>query len=174
MDTPIMPTGEQLLEQGKATASNAIKTTVSDIKTSVSDQVGIANETNSLTQTQNTNQGEPQKQSLEETERTKEMIKDFYSPSEDYVQQAPVNVPTDEQRLNAVRQKLHQELHNDVYFNEILNADATKPNEERPAEKAERQQMKELQIKEEKKQNELPIAVRMAQTHTERSPGIQG
>jgi hypothetical protein len=174
MDTPIMPTGEQLLETGKTIATNAVKTTVSDVATSVSDQVGITNETNTSNQNQNTNQGEPQKQGLEETQRTKELIQDFYSPSNDLVQTGVTQAQTDEQRLAAVRQKLHQELHNEVYFNQLLNTGTLKPNEERPAEKAERQQMEELQVKEEKRQNDLPLAVKMAQTHTEASPGIQG
>ncbi len=174
MDTPIIPTAGELIEKGKQVTSDAVKTTASDITTSVSDQVGIRNETNSSSQNQNTNQGEPQKPALEENQRTKEMIQDFYSPSEDYVQNsAQGQVQTEEQRLAAVRQKLHQELHNEVYYQQLISYEQSKP-EERPAEKMERQQMEELQFKEEKKQTALPIAVQIAQTHTEVSPGIRG
>lgn len=168
-----MPRAEELLEKGKQTTSDAVKTTVSDVATSVSDQVGITNETNSSSQGQNTNQGEPQQQNSGETQRTKEMIKDFYSPSEDYVQTGATQAQTDEQRLTSVRQKLHQEQHNEVYYNQLISYEQSR-SEERPAEKIERQQMEELQLKEEKKQTGLPVAVQIAQTHTETSPGIRG
>ena len=169
-----MPSAEQLLEQGKSASHNAVKTTVSDISTTVSDQVGMANETNS-----SNNQGQVPRQEpaanevLVENQRTRELIKDFYSPSEDNVAGASQVPQTDDQKLAAVRQKLHQELHNEVYYQNLISYEQSKP-EERPAEKVERQEMEELQIKQQKQQAELPIAVKMAQTHTETSPGIAG
>ncbi len=173
MDTPIMPTAGELLEKGKQTASDAVRTTASDISTSISDQVGITNETNSSSQNQNTNQGEPQQQTLGENQRTKEMVQDFYSPSEDYSGGVQTQTQTDEQKLIDIRKKIHQERHNEVYYQQLISYEQTKP-EERPAEKIERQQMEELQLKEEKKQTELPNALQRIQTHTERSPGMSG
>lgn len=175
MDLPVMPTAEQVLEQGKSASVNAVKTTVSDISTTVSDQVGISNETNSTTQNQNQQRQEPINTALEENQRTRELISDFYSPSEDYAVKNSQTVPqTDDQKLAEVRQKLHQELHNEVYYQNLISYEQSKP-EERPAEKMERQEMEELQIKQQKQQTqELPVAVRMAQTHTETNPGIAG
>lgn len=173
MDMPVMPRAEELLEKGKTTASNSVKTTVSDVASSISDQVGLTNETNSSAQPQNTPQAEPQNQTLEENQRTKEMIHEFYSPSQDNPQINPALAQTDEQKLADVRQKLHQELHNDVYYQPLISYEQSVA-EERPAEKAERVHMEELQQKEEKRQVDLPIAVKMAQTHTERNPGIAG
>lgn len=169
-----MPSAEQLLEQGKNTSLNAVKTTVSDISATVSDQVGMANETNSSNQQGQVPRQEPvANEVLEENQRTRELIKDFYSPSEDYVKGGSQVPQTDDQKLAAVRQKLHQELHNEVYYQNLISYEQSKP-EERPAEKVERQEMEELQIKQQKQQAELPIAVKMAQTHTETSPGIAG
>lgn len=168
-----MPTAEQMLEQGKASSANAVKTTVSDISSTISDQVGISNETNSQTQPKTTQQSEPSNNMQQENQRTNEVVSDFYSPSNDQAAALSQQGPTDDQRLADVRQKLRQELHNEVYYQNLISYEQKKP-EERPADKMERQQMEELQLKQEKQQQDLPIAVKMAQTHTETSPGIAG
>lgn len=168
----------ELIEKGQNVTTNAVKSTVSDISDSVSGQIGVKNEVNVKAQTQSQSQPQDQIQqqgesSQVQTERTKEMVRDFYSPSDDLSYNAQTATATEEQQLASVRQKLHQEQHNEVYFNAILNADAPKQQEERPAEKMEREKIEDLQIEQKKKQNELPIAVQRAQTH-EMTPGIAG
>ncbi len=182
MDMPNIQFGE-LLEKGQSAASDAAKTAVSDVVGSASGQIGIKNEANA-TQVQNQiqQQGQPQEQistpsqSQTNNEFTNEMVKEFYAPSSGTPQYslAEQNQPIEEQKLAQIRQKLHQEQHNEVYFNAVLNADAPKKQqEERPAERVERQEMEDLQDQR-KKQEDLPTAVTRAQTHTEVSPGIAG
>ena len=72
----------------KTAVTNAVKSTVSDISDSVSGQIGLKNEQNAA-QSQSQNQPQDQVQQAEagnlQTERTKEMVRDFYSPSDDLV-----------------------------------------------------------------------------------------
>ena len=183
MDTPNIQLGE-LIEKSQTQATNAVKSAVSDTTNSVSGQLGIKNNVNPSPLSQNQNQT-PQvseqaqtssQDAPESNEFTKEMVKDFYAPSVSTPQYAlgeEERVQT-EQKLQAVRQKLFQERHNEVYFNAVLNADAPKQQEERPAERVERQQMEDLQLEKNKKQGELPIAVVRGQTHTEITPGVAG
>lgn len=176
MDTPGGLVGE-LIEKGQQTTTSA----TSDVVSTVQDQVGLKNESASPKQTANTNViqqdqsasrnvSEPthSNQSSETNERTKEMVKDFYSPSDDYVQntvQQQEQVDTD-QRLVQVRQQLHQELHNEVYYHPLINPE--KPVEESKVDQLEQQkqqELQELQIKEAQKPQ--PLAVQRAQISTE-------
>ena len=182
MDTPNIQLGE-LIEKSQTQAVNTVKSAVSDTTNSVSGQLGIKNNVNSSALPQNQNQtpqvseqAQTSSQDRQGNEFTKEMVKDFYAPSvstSQFALEDEEKVQT-EQKLQAVRQKLFQERHNEVYFNAVLNADAPKQQEERPAEKVERQQMEDLQLEQDKKQNELPIAVVRGQTHTEITPGVAG
>ena len=182
MDTPNIQLGE-LIEKSQTQATNAVKSAVSDATNSVSGQLGIKNNINSSPLPQNQNQtpqvseqAQTSSQDAQGSEFTKEMVKDFYAPSvltPQYALGEEEKVQT-EQKLQAVRQKLFQERHNEVYFNAVLNADAPKQQEERPAERVERQQMEDLQLEKNKKQGELPIAVVRGQTHTEITPGVAG
>nr|MBI5455715.1 hypothetical protein [Candidatus Levybacteria bacterium] len=182
MDMPIMPTGEELLEQGKTTAANVVKSTASDIANSVSGQIGLKTEpTVQAQQSQSQFQNQPQDQAQQgepaqlQTERTKEMIKDFYSPSDGLVQGNPQTAVAQEQQLAQVRHKLQQELHNEVYYNPLFayEHDANKTESKvEELEREEKQEMMELQQKEADKPP--PLAVQRAQTHTETNPGIAG
>ncbi len=180
MDTPNIQLGE-LIEKSQVQTTNTVKSAVSDAANSVSGQLGVKNSVNSssLPQNQTPQVSEQTQTPLRDgqgNEFTKEMVKDFYAPSVSTPQYAlgeEEKVQT-EQKLQAVRQKLFQERHNEVYFNAVLNADAPKQQEERPAERVERQQMEDLQLEQNKKQNELPIAVVRGQTHMETTPGVAG
>lgn len=173
-----MPTGEQILEQGKSTVANAVKSTVSDISGSVSSQVGLKSEPIVQNQSQTAlqdqvNQGES---AQIQTQRTKEMVEDFYSPSDTTIsanQQA--NAQAEEQQLAAVRQKLYQELHNEVYYNPLFAYEHNLNKTESKAEELERQKQQEMQALEQKEADKPPpLAVTRAQTHTEANPGVAG
>ncbi|HYM65469.1 MAG TPA: hypothetical protein VES68_03225, partial [Candidatus Sulfotelmatobacter sp.] len=160
----------ELIEKGQSTA----KTTISDTANSVSNQIGIKKEPNVSGQqqiqpqpAQGTEQIQNSRQNDSNSEFTKEMVEDFYSPS---VSTPQISSQQEEEaqtqrKLAEVRQKIYQERHNEVYFNAVLNADASKKQEERPAERVERQKMEDLQIEQKKKQDELPRAVIVGQTH---------
>lgn len=180
MDTPNINLGE-LIEKGQNAATNAAKSTVSDISDSVSGQIGLKNEpTTANAQTQV--QGQPQDQAGQQgetaqvqTERTREMVRDFYSPSNDLAQNNPQKTVTEEQQLAQVRQKLYQEQHNETYYNPLfayehnLNKTESKVEE---LEREDKEKMMELQQKEADKPP--PLAVQRAQTHIEVNPGIAG
>ena len=175
---PVMPTGEQILEQGKSAVTNAVKSTVSDISDSVSGQIGLKNEQNA-TQSQSQNQPQDQTQQAEaghlETERTKEMVRDFYSPSDDLVQSGQQASVSEDQQLAQVRQRLQQELHSQVYYEPLFayehNLNQTESKQEE-LERRDKQEMMELQQKQ--ADAPPPLAVSRAQTHTETNPGVAG
>ena len=79
--------------------------------------------------------------------------------------------PEDQKQMQAVRAKLHQERHNKVYYNPLVNPKGDQP-EERPAEKVENEKqedMMELQKKE--KEKPPPLAVRQGQKRVESPVG---
>lgn len=179
MDASNIQLGE-LIEKGQNVTTNAVKTTVSDTANSVSAQIGLKTEANAKAQTQAQNQPQDKVQQQGEsaqvqTERTKEMVRDFYSPSDDLAQNNPQAAATEEQQLAQVRQKLHQEQHDETYYEPLfayehnLNKTESKVEE---LEREEKQEMQELQQKEADKPP--PLAVQRAQTHVEVNPGIAG
>lgn len=175
MDTPNINLGE-LIEKGQTAASNAAKSTVSDISDSVSGQVGLKNEPTAKAQTQV--QGQPQDQAGQQgetaqaqTERTREMVREFYSPSNDLSQNSRQKAVTEEQQLAKVRQKLYQEQHNETYYNPLfayehnLNKTESKVEE---LEREDKEKMMDLQQKEADKPP--PLVVQRAQRHVEALP----
>lgn len=149
----------EVLEKGQKTAVSA----ASDVSGSVQSQIGIANESAT---------------NLPQTDRTKEMVKDFYSPSDDTSQ----NPTTEEQekyqtdqKLAKVRQKLHQEQHNEVYFNQLQNAGAPKQHEETTVEKLEKEEKNERwELQQKEAEKPPPLAAQRAAQRVERFPGASG
>lgn len=107
--------------------------------------------------------------------QTEELVKELYAPSKPQdSQNLPLAEPqskTEEQtRLANVRQKLHDE----VYYQPLIQGQKAKQ-EERPAEKVEKekkQELVDLQKKEAKKPP--PIAVQRAQQIAEKFRGVSG
>jgi len=172
MDKPSGLVGE-LIEKGQKSASLA----ASDVTQTVQDQVGLKNEASSQSpQVQNQTQ-QPQETPRafdEDNERTKEVVQDFYAPSDDTQNRVGDPNALDQQKLAQVRQQLYQELHNEVYYNPLF-AYESKQQVERPAEVAEQkeqQKMQELEIKQVKKSQDL--AVLRKQTTVEANRGTVG
>ncbi|MBI4084555.1 MAG: hypothetical protein HY431_01475 [Candidatus Levybacteria bacterium] len=78
--------------------------------------------------------------------------------------------PEEAQKLESLRKKLHDE----TYYIPLTKRQPQQE-EERPAEKVEREKMEELQHEDEKKKKEPPpLAVQMASNKAERFPGVSG
>lgn len=116
----------------------------------------------------------PDQKVLSDKTQTDELVKELYAPSQPQNGQnltpAEPQSKTEEQaKLASVRQKLHDE----VYYEPLIQG--SKSQEERPAEKVERekkQEMQDLQKKEAKKP--APIAVQRAQQTAEKFRGVSG
>lgn len=121
------------------------------------------------------------KSEVSDEQATKEVVKSLYAPSEkkkddaqtqkpddtEFAKQIADKSPEEQQKLMALRRKLHQE-----YYEKLVNP--PKPQEERPAEKVEKekkQEMSELQQKEEKKP---PALIQRARERVEKFPGASG
>jgi hypothetical protein len=143
---------------GKAvtdSAAGAVKTAAGQI-TGDSSQPGM-NETNAVS----------------DKAQNEEFVKELYAPSKPQDGQNPEanqKAQAEEQaKLAGVRQKLHDE----VYYQPLIQG--TKSQEERPAEKVERErkeEMQDLQKKENKKPG--PVAVQRAQQSAEKFRGASG
>ncbi len=113
-------------------------------------------------------------QAAEDKAQTEELVKDLYAPSkpknaQNLTPAKPESKAEEQARLASVRQKLHDE----VYYQPLINRQ--KPQEERPAEKVEKekkQELMDLQKKEAKKP--APIAVQRAQQTAEKFRGVSG
>jgi hypothetical protein len=169
----------EILEQGKQTTTNTVKTAISDTANSISGQIGIKNETNARVQNptkQAANQADenvlPNQQTGVDNEFTKEMVEDFYAPSSNA---SPGSRPKNQEEYETQQKllKIRQDLHNETYYDPLFAYEHKK--EEKPAEtvqREEQQQMQELAQNQEKKLP--PLAVQRAQTSVEINRGVSG
>lgn len=171
MDFMQTPQFGEILEQGKQTAANSVKTALSDAVNSVSGQIGIKNEQNASSQNSNQQQGQtPQTEPSVidmnlANEQTTEQVKDYYAPSSD---QKPMPTTQEEAQTQQELLKLRKELHDQIYYQPLFAYEHKK--EERPAEAKEKEeeQKKMAELEQQKKENKnLPIAVLRAQTSAE-------
>lgn len=179
---PVQSVGE-LIEQGQNSTVNTAKAGVTDVTKTVQDQVGLKNETSSTSSTNNQSQTQKVQEQQQPTnandnDRTTEVVRDFYSPSDDSVQTATPQQQEQmetEQRLAEVRQRLFQEQHNDVYYQPLISYEHKQQRVESKQEQLEsqkRQEMQELEIKQ--ANTPPPLAVTRAQTSTEMNRGVAG
>ena len=180
---PVQSVGE-LIEQGQNSTVNTVKAGVTDVTKTVQDQVGLKNETSTQTATNNQSQTQIVQEQQHQTtnandnDRTAEVVRDFYSTSDDSVQVATPKQQEQaetEQRLAEVRQRLFQEQHNDVYYQPLISYEHKQQRVETKQEQLENekiQQMQELEIKQ--ANTPPPLAVTRAQTSTEMNRGVAG
>lgn len=157
----------EVLEKGQSTvqktgktvadsASNAVKSAVSQVagqdqkEQSVQDNVQKAND----------------------KAQVAEMVKDLYAPSNPNVK-APSKEQSEAEK-KARLANLRQKLHNEVYY-EPLIAGQKAQEEERPAEKVEREKVQEMQdLKKKEDKKPAPLAVQRAQQSAEKFRGVSG
>lgn len=113
-------------------------------------------------------------------QHNEQFVKDLYASSSDGLN-ARQNTPDmlqnstnqksvdEKQKLESLRKKLHDE----VYYQPLINRPKTQEEVERPTEKVEREKMEDLQEKQ-KKEEEKPRAVHMAERKTEMFRGASG
>ena len=175
MDFFQAPQYGEILEQGRKTAANTVKTAVSDAANSVAGQIGIKNEHGA--NTQNSNQNQPQDQSLGpadeasvlnmnlKNDQTQDMVNDYYAPSSN---QKPVPATEEEAQTQQQLAKLRKDLHDEEYYNPLFAFEHKK--QERPAEVAEKEEeQKKMAALEQQKREEkdTPIALKRAQLSIE-------
>lgn len=169
----------QILEQGQAVT----KSTISDVAKSVKNQV-VGEESspdNSIQKSQQVSLTTGTNEDTLSAERTREVVKDFYAPSEPQ-SQANATPQNDNEKITKVREELQKakqsagELHRSVYYDPLFAYENKKSQEEeRPSEKAEKEKMQDLEVdSKEKTKRDQDIAVQRAQTKTEMHPGVSG
>lgn len=110
---------------------------------------------------------------------TREVVADFYEPSDPAVMaelsgkrlpKAGELTPEEEAKLR----KLKQELHNQNYYNKLLERTSMEQEHQEEAQvEKEEEKMEELKVEEKKKQDQ-DIAVTMVTNRTEQFPGVAG
>lgn len=112
---------------------------------------------------------------------TREVVKGLYAPSEkqkdvsqsqkpddsEFTKQIADKSPEEQQKLMALRQKLHKE-----YYEQLVNP--PKQQEERPAEKVEKEKKKELAELQQKEEKKPPALIQRARERVEKYPGASG
>lgn len=154
----------EVLEKGQSTVSKTGKTVVS----AAANTVKIA--ANQVTA--NSDNKENQTEEADNKTKTKAMIKDIYAPSNPNASAKPAEQieAEDKAKLESLRQKLH----NEVYYDPLINRAKKGEEEERPAEKVEREKMEDLRETQKKKEKQKPIAVQRAQNVIEANRGVSG
>jgi len=84
----------------------------------------------------------------------------------------PENTPEGLEKKKKL-QELRQQLHNEVYYDPLVNPPKPKE-EERPAEKVEKEKMQNLKEDEQKKEEKPPPLVQRTQQRVEKFPGASG
>lgn len=115
---------------------------------------------------------------------TQDIVKSLYKESDGKADQSPKrssdqgaqhpedNTPEAIDKKKKL-QELRQQLHNEVYYDPLVNP--KKPQEEeRPAEKVEKEKQEEMIELEEKKKKEPPLLVQKTQQRVEKFPGASG
>lgn len=148
----------------------------------IKDQTGIANERGQSKQTQTPSdnsqgQGDVSKQN-DSTERTKEVVSEFYAKSDTNNIQSKTQEQMDTQeQLIKTREELRhfQDLHKETYYEPLIAYETKNPQqEESSSERVEKQEMQDLEEKNEKQKNMQPLAVAKAQTAVEANRGVSG
>lgn len=114
---------------------------------------------------------------------TQDIVKSLYAESEkekDKSQRVEVQDSNDQSEntpegLDKKKklEELRQELHNEVYYDPLVNPPKSKE-EERPAEKVEREEMEEIQDLQKKEKEKPPPLVARNQQRVEKFPGQSG
>lgn len=164
----------EILEKGQSAVQKTGKTAADSAKSAVKTAVGqVAGDSNQPGPNE-INGAVSDNQTASDKAQNDEFVKELYAPSKPQNSQNTEDnqrAQTEEQaKLAGVRQKLHDE----VYYQPLIQGQKARQ-EERPAEKVERekkQEMQDLQKKETKKPG--PIAVQRAQQTAEKFRGVSG
>lgn len=153
----VLEKGQNIVQKTPKTAATAATNTV---KTAVNQVIG------------NSDNGKQQAEEADSKAKTKAMIKDIYAPSDPNALAKPAEQieAEDKAKLESLRQKLHKE----VYYDPLIERTKKTEEEERPAEKVEREKMEDLQQTQKKKEKQRPIAVQKAQNVVEANRGVSG
>ncbi len=165
----VMEKGQSIVQKTGKTAVNSvvgISKTVAGQATGGSDNQSGSNETNA---TVSDNQ-----QVVSDKAQNDELVKELYAPSKSQNnQKARLAEPQSESEEQAKLASVRQKLHDEVYYLPLIHG--KKNQEERPAEKVEKekkQEIQDLQKKEAKKP--IPLVVQRAQQTAEKFRGVSG
>lgn len=116
---------------------------------------------------------------------TQDIVKSLYAQSDQDTDQSPIKSSnqnaqqSEDNTPEAIDKKkkleeLRQELHNEVYYDPLVNPPKPQREEERPAEKVEREEMEEIQDLQKKEKEKPPPLVQRTQQRVEKFPGASG
>ena len=182
----------EMLEKGQQTVTHSVKTVASD----VASQIGIKTEASPDAQgvvqnqgqanTQNQPSGEAPAPQAASTEATKQLVKDFYSPSSDLPENLTPEMQQQMQQKDQMESQqkmanLRHELHKSEYYDPLIAHETRKPEEEEDKNAAKRvekqeqeEEQKKMQLEEKQAKEDQDIAKTRAQTKTEANRGAMG
>lgn len=164
----VLEKGQTVVQKtGKAasdSASNLAKTAAGQVAGDSNNQSGV-DETNATVSDQ---------QAVNDKAQTEELVKGLYAPSKPQNNQDSQTVnPQSEQEKQAELARVRQKLHDEVYYQPLVQG--KKAQEERPAEKIEKEKKQELQnLQKKEAKKPPPIAVQRAQQTAEKFRGVSG
>ena len=103
-----------------------------------------------------------------------DMVKDLYAPSSPQDGQPALSKEQIEEADKAKLEQVKQQLHNEVYYQPLINKAQSQGEEERPAEKVEREEIQELQEERNKEKKKPDYALQREQRRAEVKGGIAG
>ena len=191
----------EMLEKGQQTIQNTAKNAVSDVANSVAGQIGIGGKSESgpdaqgqvqaqqgqVGSVQNQPSAEAPKPQAASTEETRQLVKDFYSPSVDLPENLTPEVTAQmqqkaqaeaAQKLANLRHELHKGQYYDPLIEHETKSEEEEDEEEGAAKRVEKQEkeeeQKKMELEEKKAKDDEDIAKTRAQTKTEANRGVAG
>jgi hypothetical protein len=183
--------GMEQLEDGVSQVKQQVKQAPQSIANSVVSQV--TGKTSSDKGSNEAGQSDTHQQQAHQQQSNEDFVKELYGPSEnnakshadgegkapterqkaaaEYIQEKVEGgmTPEEAQKLQSLRNKLHQE-----YYQKLISYEQPKP-EERKADKMEKEkEQDEMRELEEQKKKDAPIAVQMGANKAEQFPGASG
>ncbi len=161
----------ELLEQGQQVA----QTQTQDVVQRLRGQVIGSTLKQASSQVQTPSNFEPagKGDDHESAQRTQEMVRDFYAPSEDQLDPAPHDANKDAEHLSNIRKQLG-EMHRATYYDPLFAHETRKESTIKEEQEAEEKQQKMQDLEFQKAKDDQAFAVQLAAQKTERFPGISG
>ena len=166
----------QFLEEGQNIAAN----TISDVTNSIKNQtLGDQNaaQQQALNSTPN-QQSEISNQQAQE--QTRDIVRDFYAPSDDLTSNPNNSSQSDQERLTQTRQDLqlqkqkYNDLHREVYYDPLFAYEQKKPEPTKAQEQEEEKQDKTQELAQAQAKKDQDLNLQRQQTKTEANPGVAG
>lgn len=170
----------QLLEKSQNTTTNTISSVAKSLKHQVLGDFDDEEPQIQQSTASSVPNNQPEVYSQEAQEQTRDIVKDFYAPSDDLTPNSNITSQNDQEKLANTRQELqaqkqkYSDLHREVYYDPLFAYEQKKEEPTKAEEQEEEKQNKMQELAQTQAKKDQDINLQRQQTKTETSPGTIG